>query len=74
MTGRRILGAILVVVGLVALLWGGISWTRDKTVLDAGPIKVQTEERERIPLPPVLGAVSLVGGILLLVIPARGRA
>jgi uncharacterized membrane protein HdeD (DUF308 family) len=73
-TGRRILGAILVVVGLVALLWGGISWTRDKTVLDAGPIKVQTEERERIPLPPVLGAVSLVGGILLLVIPARGRA
>jgi hypothetical protein len=64
---------VLVALGLVALLWGGISWTHDETVFEAGPIEVEAEERERIPLPPILGAVALVGGILLLVLPDRRR-
>jgi hypothetical protein len=74
MSLRRIAGAVLVAIGLIALLWGGISWTHEETVLDAGPIEIEAEERERIPLPPVLGAVSLIGGILLLVLPDRRRA
>jgi hypothetical protein len=73
MSGRRILGLVLVAIGVIALLWGGISWTREKTVLDAGPIEIQAEERERIPLPPVVGAVSLIGGILLVLLPDRRR-
>ena len=73
MSGRRIVGLVLVAIGVIALLWGGISWTREKTVLDAGPIEIQTQERERIPLPPVLGAVSLIGGILLVLLPDRRR-
>ena len=73
MAGRQIVGLVLVGIGLVALLWGGISWTREKTVLDAGPIEIQTEERERIPLPPVLGAVSLIAGVLLVLLPQRRR-
>jgi hypothetical protein len=68
---RRIIGALLVVVGLVALLWGGISWTREETVLDAGPIEIEAEKRERIRLPPLVGAIALVGGIVLLVVPDR---
>ena len=74
MTGKRVAGMVLVAFGLVALLWGGISWTRDETVFEAGPIEVETRERERIPLPPILGAVALVGGIVLLVLPDRRRA
>jgi hypothetical protein len=74
MSVKRLLGAVLVVVGLVALLWGGISWTRETTVVDAGPIEIEAEERERIPLPPVVGAVALIGGIVLLVVPDRRRA
>jgi hypothetical protein len=74
MTGARVVGTILVAIGIVALVWGGISWTREKTVLDVGPFKATTETRERIPLPPVLGGVALVAGIVLLVIPARRRA
>jgi hypothetical protein len=73
MSARRIIGACLLVLGLVALLWGGISWTHEETVLDAGPIEIEAEERERIPLPPILGAVAVVGGIVLLVLPERRR-
>jgi hypothetical protein len=74
MDARRVIGMILVAVGLVALLWGGISWTREETVFEAGPIEVQTQERERIPLPPLLGGAALIGGIILLVLPSRRRA
>jgi hypothetical protein len=74
MAPARLLGTILVVIGIVALVWGGISWTREETVIDLGPIEATTETRETIPLPPVLGGVALIAGIVLLVVPARRRA
>ena len=70
---RRTVGVILIVIGVVALAWGGISWTHRKTVVDTGPLKIQTTDRDRVNLPPVLGVVSLIGGIVLLVIPRRVR-
>jgi hypothetical protein len=73
MNGRRIAGLVLVVIGIVALVWGGVFWTDRETVLDAGPLQVETTEREGIAMPPVLGAIALVGGIILLVIPDRRR-
>lgn len=73
MSGRRIVGLALVVVGIVALIWGGVFWTDRDTVVDAGPIQIQTEETEGFALPPVLGVISLVGGIILLVVPDRRR-
>ena len=69
----RVLGMVLVVLGIVALLWGGISWTREKTIVDLGPIEAKAETHERIPLPPVAGALALVAGVILLVVPARRR-
>lgn len=74
MAAARIVGTILVVIGIVALVWGGISWTREETIVDLGPIEATAETRERIPLPPVLGGIALAAGIALLVIPARRRA
>jgi hypothetical protein len=71
MTAMRIAGLVLVVVGIVALVWGGVFWTDRDTVIDAGPLQVTTEEREGLALPPVVGAIALVGGIVLLVMPAR---
>jgi uncharacterized membrane protein YidH (DUF202 family) len=73
MAPARIVGTILVVIGIIALVWGGISWTREETVVDLGPIEAKTETRETIPLPPVLGGIALVAGIVLLVIPSRRR-
>ena len=53
MSAARIAGFVLIVVGLVGILWGGFSWTRDKTVVDVGPFKATTQTRETIPFPPV---------------------
>jgi hypothetical protein len=69
----KIIGLILIVVGLVALVTGGISYTRREKVLDIGPIEATTEERETIPMSPLLGAVALAGGVILLVADGRGR-
>ena len=74
MTPRRIVGLVLVIIGLVSLLWGGISWTREKTIVDLGPIQARSQERETIPLPPIVGGLALVAGVILLVVRERSRA
>ena len=73
MSVRRIIGLVLMVLGIVALAWGGVFWTDRDTVLDAGPLEVQTEEREGFAVPPVLGVIALIGGIVMLAIPDRRR-
>ncbi len=73
MSARQIVGLALVVVGIVALIWGGVFWTNQKTVLDAGPLQVTTSDRDGVRVPPVVGGLALVGGIVLLVMPARRR-
>jgi hypothetical protein len=73
MTVRHVIGAALVVIGLVSLLWGGFRWTQRKTVVDIGPLKATTEEHKTLPIPPVVGAVVLVGGIVVLVVPTKRR-
>lgn len=73
MAGRRIAAIVLIVLGIVALAWGGFSWTREKTVIDLGPIEATAETRETLPIPPVVGGIALVAGIVLLVLPAGRR-
>lgn len=73
MTAQRIAGLVLIVIGVVALAFGGVFWTDRDTVLDAGPLQVTTEDRDGVALPPVVGGLALVGGIVLLVIPNRKR-
>ncbi len=58
-------GLALIVLGVVALVWGGISYTREKKVLDIGPLKATTTEKKTIPLSPLLGIVAIVGGVAL---------
>ena len=74
MTFTRILGSILVLVGLVALIWGGVFWTREKTVLDIGPVEARAQEREGVPISPIVGGVILAAGVVLLLVPGRRRA
>ena len=62
----RMVGIVLVVLGLVGIAYGGFSWTRQKTVLDAGPISVKTDKRETLPIPPIVGVVCVIGGIALM--------
>ena len=66
-----IVGVVLVVIGVIALAWGGITYTREEKVIDIGPIEATAERHERIPLPPVLGGIALAGGIVLIVVGTR---
>jgi uncharacterized membrane protein YidH (DUF202 family) len=69
----KLAAIVLIVIGVIALAYGGISYTREKKVIDIGPIEATTKTRETIPLPPVLGAAAIVGGIAMLVLSARKR-
>lgn len=71
MKPATVVGIVLVIVGVIALAYGGISYTREETVLDVGPIEATADVRQTIPLPPVLGGLALAGGIVLLVVGAR---
>ena len=62
----KILGIVLVVLGLIAILYGGISWTHRDTVVDAGPIQITKDKKETLPLSPIAGGVLLVAGAVLL--------
>jgi hypothetical protein len=73
MTLRYIAATVLVIVGLVSLLLGGFRWTENKTVIDVGPVKATAEEHKTLPIPPVVGGLALVGGIVLFVIPTKRR-
>jgi uncharacterized membrane protein YidH (DUF202 family) len=64
---KTVIGAVLIVIGLIGLIWGGISYTREEKVIDFGPIEATAERRETIPVTPVVGGIALVGGIVLLV-------
>jgi uncharacterized membrane protein len=63
----RIIGILLIVLGLVALAYQGITYTKSEKVLEVGPITATKETKKTIPLPPVLGGVALLGGVVLLV-------
>lgn len=63
----RALGVVLVVLGILALAYGGISWTRKDKVIDAGPIEVTADKKESVPLPPLAGGLLLIGGLALIV-------
>jgi hypothetical protein len=73
MTAARIAGIVLIIIGLVGLLLGGFSWTDEKTVIDIGPIEARAKEQKTIPIPPVVGGIAVVAGIVLLVMPSRRR-
>lgn len=73
MSAKRLVGVVLVVIGIVSLISGGVFWTDRDTVLDIGPLEVTSEEREGVAVPQALGVLSLVGGIVLLVAPERRR-
>jgi drug/metabolite transporter (DMT)-like permease len=67
-----VVGIILIVIGVVALALGGFSFTTSEKVAEVGPLKIEKEKTRSVPLPPILGALALIGGIVLLVASRRG--
>ena len=64
---NKTLGLILIVLGLLGLAWGGFTYTTKEKVVDLGPIHATRDETHNVPLPPIAGAVAVIGGIALLV-------
>ena len=60
-----IVGILLIVIGIVALAYGGFTYTKHEKIIDAGPLKISADREKTIPLPPILGGICLVGGIIL---------
>jgi len=71
---KQVVAILLIIIGLASLLLGGFSWTREKTVLDIGPIEATRRERETVPIPPIVGGLLLASGVVLLVVRPRQRA
>lgn len=67
----KIAGILLIVLGVVALAYGGFSYTKREKIVDLGPIQATAETRETVPLPPILGGLALAGGIVLLIAGSR---
>jgi hypothetical protein len=72
-SGYSIAGIVLIVLGAFALAYQGFTYTRSEEVVDLGPLQVTTQNRETVPLPPILGFLAVAGGIGLLLMDRRRR-
>ena len=68
-----VVGIVLIVLGVIALAYQGISYTTTEKVIDIGPLKVEAKKEKTIPLPPILGGVAVAAGVVLLIAGARRR-
>jgi uncharacterized membrane protein HdeD (DUF308 family) len=71
MKPATVIGVILIVIGIIALAYQGITYTTREKVVDLGPLKVEAKRERTIPLPPVIGVIALVGGIVLVAVSGR---
>jgi uncharacterized membrane protein len=71
MKPATILGIALIILGVVAFAYQGITYTTQEKVIDLGPLQATVEKEKTIPLPPIVGGLALIGGIVLLIGGAR---
>lgn len=69
----RILGFSLIGIGLLALVVGGFSYTKRRDTVELGPVKATLRQRERVSIPPLLGAIAVIAGVGLIVVTSRRR-
>ena len=69
-----IAGVVLIVLGLAALAYQGVTYTTHETVLDVGPVHATADRQRTVPLPPIVGVAAIAGGVVLLVVGGRKLA
>jgi len=74
MRPMTIVGVVLVVLGVVALVYQGVTYTSRETVIDICPLHATADRERTLPLPPALGIAAVAGGLVLLVTGARKHA
>ena len=68
MKTNTLIAIVLIAIGILALVYQGITYTTQEKVVDLGPVQMTAEKQKTIPLPPIVGVVALAGGIVLLVL------
>ncbi len=66
-----IVGLILIAIGIIALAYGGFTYTKREKVVDVGPIEVSADKQKSVPFPPILGGLCLAGGIVLVLVGSK---
>jgi drug/metabolite transporter (DMT)-like permease len=66
-----VVGVVLILLGVLGLVLGGFSFTQREKVLDLGPIEATAEDKETVAIPPILGILAIVGGVVLLATSVR---
>ena len=71
MKTTRMVAVFLIIVGIIALVYQGITYTTRERVLKIGPLEATAEKEKTIPLPPIIGGLMIAGGIVMLVVNLR---
>lgn len=71
MKATTLIGIALIVLGVIALAYQGITYTTREKIIDIGPLKTSVDKENRIPLPPIVGVLALAGGVTLVIVGAR---
>jgi hypothetical protein len=66
-----LVGVALIILGVVALAYQGITYTTREKIIDIGPLKASVDKKKSIPLPPIVGGLALAGGVILVIVGAR---
>ena len=74
MKAATIIGIALIILGIVSLAYRGITYTQREKIVDIGPLQATADREKTIPLPPILGGLSLVGGIVLVIVGSKSRS
>ncbi len=70
----RIVGLILILLGLAGVAWGGFTYTKERHDVDLGPVDLSVTEKKTVPIPPIAGAVAVAAGLVLILVDRRRAA
>lgn len=67
MSGIQVIGIILIILGVVVLIYQGVTYTTHETVFKMGPLEANAEKKKTVPIPPIIGVLVLAGGVVMLI-------
>ena len=73
MKSSIIVGALLIVLGVAALVYKNFSYTSKETILQIGDLKATAETEKNVPIPNILGIVAIIAGVIVIAVGGRGK-